>query len=81
MNGGVYLCDKCGYSIGHFGSEPTNAIACLHCDGWMHLTGDDMSADGGGYKKPNIFWRFLGWLLQPLFRWVDKHSKDDDDDI
>lgn len=79
MNGGVYICDNCGYSIGHFSSQKDNRLACINCDGWMHPTADDMSADRT-YKKPNIFWRFIGRVLQPMFDWIDKHDRSDEDD-
>lgn len=86
MYGGIYLCDNCGYSMGHYGSDETNRIACLRCSGWMHLTADDMSADDRKFSHPNIIWlgmaHVIWFFLKPISKWIDKRSERyDDDDV
>lgn len=81
MNGGIYICEGCGYSIGHFSSEEDKRLACINCEGWMYLAADDMSHDD--YKKPNIIWvgiaHVIWFFLKPISNWLDKHDGDDDD--
>jgi predicted RNA-binding Zn-ribbon protein involved in translation (DUF1610 family) len=78
MHGGIYTCDKCGYAIGHYGSDTTNRVACISCEGWMYPTEEPSNYS---YKKPNIIWvgiaHVIWFFLKPIDRWLERHTYDD----
>lgn len=82
MHGGTYICNKNpAHRLGHFSNEETGRIACNSCDGWMQL---EEQPEPKPHKKPNIIWvgvaMVIWFFLKPVETWLDKHTKDDDDE-